>query len=65
MLRNKSEDIADPGHRHKLFKHRLSGGKTPIITQAQSVIKQTDKEESGAQKGKRKQQRLDTENRLL
>jgi hypothetical protein len=52
VLRNKSEDIADRGHRHKLFKHRLSRQKTPIITQAQSVIQQPGKKKAGAKKEK-------------
>jgi hypothetical protein len=51
-LRNKSEDIADPDDRHKLFKRRLSRRKTPIITQAQSVIQQSGKEKAGAKKEK-------------
>jgi hypothetical protein len=54
LAHNKSEDIADPGHCHKLFKHRLSCGKTPIITQAQSVIRQAGKDESRPKKRKKK-----------
>jgi hypothetical protein len=52
VLRNKLEDIADPGDRHKLFKRRRPSQKTPIITQAQSVIQQIGKEEGRAKKEK-------------
>jgi hypothetical protein len=65
LVRNKPEDIADPGERHKLFKRQSPPQKTPIITQAHGFIRQSDREDSGAKKGKRRQQRLDTQNRLL